>query len=168
MAEFYAPDQVDASLGGQILEGYADGAMISVEFPVDDYEMKVGTKGDVAVARIHNPTATVTAYATVTARPTATRTVTVSRSKPRATVSGNVAGIQSRIRQCESGGNYRAENPTSTASGAYQFLAGTWRDVTGLEPPASAYPPAVQDAAFTKLYAQLGTKPWNASRGCWS
>jgi len=115
-----------------------------------------------------NPTATVTAYATVTARPTATRTVTVSRSKPRATVSGNVAGIQSRIRQCESGGNYRAENPTSTASGAYQFLAGTWRDVTGLEPPASAYPPAVQDAAFTKLYAQLGTKPWNASRGCWS
>jgi hypothetical protein len=107
------------------------------------------------------PTTTVTATATVTARPTATRTVTVSRSRER------VAGIQARIRWCESRNNYRAENPNSTASGAYQFLDGTWRSVTGLEPPASAYPPAVQDTAFVKLYAQLGTKPWIASQSCW-
>lgn len=59
-ASFYNPAAVDASLGGRILEGFAEGTMIDIEWPKDDYEMKVGTKGDVGVARIIDPTATVT------------------------------------------------------------------------------------------------------------
>lgn len=106
------------------------------------------------------PTVTVTAQPTST--PTVTRTVTVSRSKPR-----TVTAIQSRIRWCESRNNYRAQNPASTASGGYGFLDKTWRDVTGLPGSAKDYPPAVQDQAFRDLYADLGTKPWRASRGCW-
>lgn len=85
----------------------------------------------------------------------------------------SIPGVLARIRGCESGsgpsspGNYRAENSRSTASGAYQFLDGTWRSTTGLKPPASAYPPAVQDAAALTLYRRSGTRPWNASRHCW-
>jgi hypothetical protein len=77
-------------------------------------------------------------------------------------------GIASRVRACESGGNYRAENSHSTASGAYQFINSTWTGTTGLRPPASAYPPAVQDRAFAKLWAGgRGAHNWDASRSCW-
>lgn len=59
MTEFYDPNTVQVSLGGVLLEGFADGTMIEVEPASDDYEAKVGTKGDVGVARIYNPLATV-------------------------------------------------------------------------------------------------------------
>lgn len=89
------------------------------------------------------------------------------------TSGGSVSGILARIRGCESGsgpnspGNYRAENRSSSASGAYQFLDSTWRSTTGLRPPASAYSPAVQDAAARKLFSRSGTSPWAPSRHCW-
>ncbi|QOI67418.1 hydrolase [Streptomyces phage Beuffert] len=66
-------------------------------------------------------------------------------------------GIAACIRKYESGGNYRAQNPSSTASGAYQFLDSTWQAVTGLPGRAMNYSPAQQDAAFWKL--------WNNGRG---
>jgi glucan-binding YG repeat protein len=66
-------------------------------------------------------------------------------------------GIAACIRKYESGGNYRALNPSSGASGAYQFLDSTWRAVTGLSGKAMNYSPAQQDAAFYKL--------WNNGRG---
>jgi len=34
--------------------------------------------------------------------------------------------IMACIRAHESGGDYRAHNPVSSAAGAYQFIAGTW------------------------------------------
>jgi hypothetical protein len=77
-------------------------------------------------------------------------------------------GIAGHIRACESGGNYRARNAHSTASGAYQFIDATWTGTTGLRPPASAYPPAMQDRAFYRLWANgRGAHNWNASRHCW-
>lgn len=88
-------------------------------------------------------------------------------------VDGAFPAILYRIRGCESGtgpnspGSYTAKNPHSSASGAYQFLDGTWRSTTGLAPPARAYSPAQQDAAALKLYRSSGTSPWNASRYCW-
>lgn len=74
------------------------------------------------------------------------------------------------IKQCESGGSYTAQNPTSTASGAYQFLTSTWRslDASAGYATAASAPASVQDAAALELYQQSGTTPWNASRGCWS
>lgn len=73
------------------------------------------------------------------------------------------------IKQCESGGSYTAQNPTSTASGAYQFLDSTWQSMDAAAGYARAVdaPEAVQDAAAVELYTEQGTTPWLASASCW-
>ena len=73
------------------------------------------------------------------------------------------------IKQCESGGSYTAQNPTSTASGAYQFLDTTWQSMDAAAGYARAAdaPEAVQDAAAVELYTEQGTTPWLASASCW-
>lgn len=64
------------------------------------------------------------------------------------------------IRQQESGGNYRALNRGSGASGAYQFMPGTWRGALGMaglggtgwvHVSARDAPPAIQDEAARAL-----------------
>ena len=72
------------------------------------------------------------------------------------------------IRGCESGHDYTARNPRSSASGAFQFIDSTWR-AYGDSRWARAYlaPRDVQDAAALRLYRASGTSPWNASRSCW-
>jgi hypothetical protein len=100
-------------------------------------------------------------------------------SRSRAVVRHSAAGVGAlplillRIRGCESGsgphspGDYRAENPTSTASGAFQVLDGTWDGFAGYRHAADA-PRGVQDARALQLYRDRGTQPWNATRGCWA
>lgn len=64
------------------------------------------------------------------------------------------------IVQRESGGDYSAENPTSTASGKYQFLDGTWNGYGGYQ-HASDAPPAVQDARACEVWANgAGASHW--------
>lgn len=96
-ANAYFPTQVDASLGGQIIEGYADGTMIDVEFPSDDYEMKVGTKGDVGVAQILNPTAMVTIRLLQTS-PSNDALSTLRRSSMSASATGFASDLSIRDR----------------------------------------------------------------------
>lgn len=72
-----------------------------------------------------------------------------------------------RIRWCESRDRYDAENPRSTASGAWQILDGTWNHFRGYH-HASDAPRLVQDQKALLLYRDRGTQPWNASRRCWS
>ena len=65
------------------------------------------------------------------------------------------------IRQHESGGNY-----TEGGGGAYQFELGTWEGLTGLTTPAQASPPAAQDAAALRLFAERGWEPWSTRYVC--
>ena len=62
----------------------------------------------------------------------------------------------------ESGGDIRAENPTSTASGKWQFLDSSWKNTTvgrnSGYARASEAPESVQDAAAAEL--------WNGGAGC--
>lgn len=84
--------------------------------------------------------------------------------------SGTLPLILQRIRKCESANHYHgplAENPTSTASGAFQITDGTWNGFAGYHHAADA-PRSVQDAKALALYRDRGTQPWNATRGCWA
>lgn len=65
----------------------------------------------------------------------------------------------------ESGGNYRAKNPTSTAGGKYQILDGTWYANGGshgypLDHPAAYAPPLEQERVGHTLYRRSGGSPW--------
>lgn len=86
----------------------------------------------------------------------------------------NTAGLAATA-QAESGGNYTAQNPGSTASGAYQFLNSTWQQYQsqynqayGTDynyPAAYQAPPSVQDqvASITPVSNWGGT--WAGSGG---
>lgn len=76
------------------------------------------------------------------------------------------------IRYCESRDNYTAANPASSARGGYQFLTGSWagyghKDRYGVS-QAHLATPAQQDEAALITWQADGTRPWNASRSCWS
>lgn len=55
------------------------------------------------------------------------------------------------IVMCESGGDYSAENPTSSASGAYQITDGTWNGYGGYS-HASDAPPHIQDERAAQIW----------------
>lgn len=69
----------------------------------------------------------------------------------------SLSGIAACIAKYESGGNPRAQNPHSSASGLFQFIDGTWRAITGRSDRAKDAPVSVQIAAFYKL--------WDGGRG---
>ena len=77
-----------------------------------------------------------------------------------------------RIRGCESHGradapgDYKAQNPHSTASGAYQITDATWGGRYGVNHASDATPDQ-QDAAAADLYRSHGTADWAASGPCW-
>ncbi len=72
----------------------------------------------------------------------------------------------SRLRACESGGNYRAVSKSGSFRGAYQFNRSTWNGVAnrhyslyvGVDPAAA--PPVVQDAMAQALWGERGRGPW--------
>jgi resuscitation-promoting factor RpfA len=70
---------------------------------------------------------------------------------------------------CESGGRPTATNPSSTASGLFQFLDTSWRAYGGGKYAARAKDatPAQQYEIANHAYAMSGLNPWAASRGCW-
>jgi hypothetical protein len=83
---------------------------------------------------------------------------------PRSVRSSNAAFLACVVRH-ESHGSYTAENPTSTASGKYQFIDASWRAYSkmaghpGWSHAASA-PPAVQDAVALWLVNKGWRYPW--------
>ena len=80
---------------------------------------------------------------------------------------GDMEACLAAIARCESGGRYDAENSTSTASGRYQVLKTTWAAYSGYVEAKDA-PPEVQERWAREAFAKAGTRPWAASRHCWS
>ena len=80
--------------------------------------------------------------------------------------------VLARIRWCESRDRYTAANPTSSTRGAYQFLSVSWQGyghASRYGVSAAHYAtPAQQDEAAVLTWQRSGTRPWAASKGCWS
>jgi hypothetical protein len=75
--------------------------------------------------------------------------------------SASIQGILKTIRQRESGGDYSAQAPGSSASGAYQFINSTWRSLTkkygiGAEfARAVDAPSSIQDSVASKYVEDI-------------
>ena len=91
---------------------------------------------------------------------------TTSNESSSSEASEGSSGINAHLQQIaqrESGGDIHATNPSSGASGKFQFLQSTWDSVAPSQykgQPAGNAPEAVQDAAAQKLYDEVGPSQW--------
>jgi septal ring factor EnvC (AmiA/AmiB activator) len=76
-----------------------------------------------------------------------------------ASYEGGPYAIPTYIVMCESGGNYRALNPSSGAGGAYQILPSTWRAYGGAGLPHQASK-AEQDRIAAMIWRDSGPSAW--------
>lgn len=75
-----------------------------------------------------------------------------------------------RVMACESRGDRRAKNPTSTASGLFQHLASLWSpraEAAGWKGADVFDPVANVAVAAWLVHEGGGWRHWNSSRGCW-
>jgi hypothetical protein len=72
-----------------------------------------------------------------------------------------------RIAKCESGFNQAAKNPSSSASGVFQYLRGTWSNTEEGKAGISVFDADANVRAAVRHIATKGTSPWNASIHCW-
>lgn len=75
------------------------------------------------------------------------------------------------IIRCESGYNQKAKNRRSSAAGFAQFLDGTWKSALrslGYNLAISQYDGEKNLEALAYVLSTQGTRPWNASKACWS
>lgn len=91
---------------------------------------------------------------------TATMGAAAAPAEASSASSSATASDFARLRQCESGGNYRA-NTGNGYYGAYQFDLRTWRG-QGMSGYPHQAPPATQDQAARSLQADRGWQPWPA------
>jgi peptidoglycan hydrolase CwlO-like protein len=72
--------------------------------------------------------------------------------------------IPQAIVMCESGGNFRAVNPSSGAGGAYQIMPSTWRlyGQSGLPENAS---PGLQSQVASQIWQDSGPSAWECAGG---
>jgi len=72
-----------------------------------------------------------------------------------------------RIAKCESGFRWDAKNKSSTASGVFQYLKGTWANTSEGKKGTSVFDADANIRMAVASIATSGTAPWNASIGCW-
>ncbi len=98
-----------------------------------------------------------------TAPPTTTPPAPVVPASTHGACGGNLPPCCVMMR--ESRGNPTAVNPSSGASGKWQFMSGTWANYKGY-PTAAAAPEAVQDERAAQIWAGgAGASHWGG--GCW-
>ena len=93
-----------------------------------------------------------------------TRRVARSGARTKFTGDRTLGGVlpPESVKRCESGGDYRAENSRSSASGAWQIVDGTWGGYGGYR-HASDAPPGVQDERAAQLWAGgAGASHWKS------
>jgi hypothetical protein len=93
-----------------------------------------------------------------------------AQAAPAAPAHNPPGGFLACVRRHESGGNYQAKNPVSTASGAYQYLDSTWRTMSARAGhsgygSARSAPPWVQDAVAVYTVNSGWSSAWNGT-GC--
>lgn len=76
---------------------------------------------------------------------------------------GGPYAIPTYIVMCESGGNYRALNPSSMAGGAYQIIPSTWRAYGGRGPYAHQASKAEQDRVARLIWENDGPGAWSCA-----
>lgn len=86
------------------------------------------------------------------------------RYLPFACGEGTRSAIPCSIMWCESGGEYRARNPVSSAGGKYQITDDTWWAYGGASypgsHPAAEAPPGEQDRVAAAIYADVADLAW--------
>jgi soluble lytic murein transglycosylase-like protein len=74
------------------------------------------------------------------------------------------------IINCESGFDRTVKNPSSSASGYWQFINGTWSSTIkrmGLPADTDKHDPVYSMQAGAWLLANDGSHHWDASKQCW-
>ena len=89
--------------------------------------------------------------------PSFTTTTRVARVVP--ILKARTAPSLERIKQCESGGDYKAVSRSGRYKGAYQADDQTWNGYGGYQ-RADEAPPEVQDQWARELQARRGNAPW--------
>ncbi len=73
-----------------------------------------------------------------------------------------------RIAKCESGHRANAKNKSSTASGVFQYLAGTWANTSAGRAGISVFDADANIRMAITHIATKGTSPWASSKSCWN
>lgn len=74
------------------------------------------------------------------------------------------APIMHRVAWAESKFDPKAKNPSSTASGVFQILSGTWAHYKCV---GDVFEASDNIACARRIYDREGTRPWNASKHVW-
>lgn len=85
-----------------------------------------------------------------------------------AEVAGISADLALAIASCESGLRWDAKNPTSSASGVFQYLSGTWANTAEGRKGTSVFDADANIRMAVGHIAVHGASPWNSSKQCWS
>lgn len=146
----------------------AGGAQAAVDGIINSLTSSMGWKwGEIAVAVAHKASSAMVAKIQA-----GINAVMAAIAAAAATVFGGggvgVGGGDARawIIAHESGGNPRAQNPTSSASGLYQFIDGTWRALGGSTAHAKDASVAEQNAIADRYVAQR-YGGWEGAKAFW-
>jgi muramidase (phage lysozyme) len=81
---------------------------------------------------------------------------------------GISADLPLRIARCESNFRWDAKNPSSTASGVFQFLSSTWATKPLAQQGASVFNADANVHTAIWLMSLGKTSMWNSSKSCWN